>query len=123
MKKIFIMLLILLLNVLYTYAKYTQTCKVKYKRQYDWSNYLTVDVTFMSGVELNNATKTYKYDSYSTYGIIFWDKDEASIIKVSSFTGCGSEVTKSCITNKTLNLEGEDQVGKNWQICTKDYCY
>lgn len=46
----------------------------------------------MYGTELNRATKSYDYESYSTYAIIFWDKDEASVIKISSYTGCGSEV-------------------------------
>lgn len=50
-------------------------------------------------------------------------KDEASVIKLSSYTGCGSEVTKSCIDNKVMNLEGEDQDGRDWEICTKSYCF
>jgi hypothetical protein len=77
----------------------------------------------MSGSELNMATKTFKYDSYSTYAIIFWDKGEATVIKISSFTGCGSEVKQSCITNKVSNLVGEDQLGRTWEVCIKTYCY
>jgi hypothetical protein len=104
-------------------AKYTQTCKVKYKKNYGWSDYYTVEVSFMSGTELNRVTKSYDYESYSTYAIIFWDKDEASVIKISSYTGCGSEVSQSCISNKVTNLEGEDQQGRGWEVCTKSYCY
>lgn len=122
MRKLVITFFILFYSII-ACAKYIQTSKVKYKKNYDWSEYYTVDVTYMSGMELNSATKTFNYDSYSTYAIIFWDKDEATIIKISTFTGCGSEVKQSCITNKYSNLEGEDQEGRNWEICTRTYCY
>ncbi|MDY0142408.1 MAG: hypothetical protein RBR97_11005 [Bacteroidales bacterium] len=123
MKKIIILFVCLVILALDANAKYTQTCKAKYKRNYDWSEYYTLDITFMSGSELNKATKTYKYESYSTYAIIFWDKDEATIIKITSYTGCGTEVKQNCITNKVSNLIGEDQQGRSWEICTRTYCY
>ncbi|MBT7826143.1 MAG: hypothetical protein HN600_06070 [Bacteroidetes bacterium] len=123
MKKIILILLVILVYTASVNAKYTQTCKVKYKKNYGWSDYYTVNVIFMSGMELNKATRTYNYESYSTYATIFWGKDEASVIKLSSYTGCGSEVTKSCIDNKVMNLEGEDQDGRDWEICTKSYCF
>lgn len=104
-------------------AKYTQTCGVKYKKNFGWSDYYTVDVTFMSGAELNKATKSYDYSSYSTYGVIFWSRDEVTIIKISSYTGCGREVKQRCITNKYSNMEGEDQQGRGWEICSRSRCY
>ena len=104
-------------------GQYTQTCNVKYKKNYGWSDYYNVDVTFISGTELNRETRSFNYDGFSTYAIIFWDNDEVSAIKISSFTGCGTKVKQSCITNKVTNLEGEDQEGRGWEICTKDYCF
>ena len=123
MKKTLITILTIFLLCGTADAKYTQTCKVKYKKNYGWSDYYTVEVTFMSGTELNRATKSFDYDGFSTYAIIFWDKDEASVIKISSFTGCGTEVTQSCITNKVTNLEGEDQQGRGWEVCSKSMCF
>lgn len=123
MKRIIFLILAGLFIITTVYAKYIQTCKVKYKRNYDWSDYYTVEVIFMSGFELNNATKTFNYSVYSTYAIIFWDNDEASVIEISTFTGCGTEVTQNCITNNVVNLEGEDQQGRRWEICTKSYCF
>jgi hypothetical protein len=123
MKKIILTLLTISFLCSTTEAKYVQTCKVKYKKNYEWSDFYTVEVTFMSGTELNRAIKTYEYDSYSTYAIIFWDKDQASVIKISTYVGCGTEVTQSCISNKVTNLEGEDQKGKGWEICAKNLCY
>jgi len=123
MKRIFLFITLMIFAIGIANAKYVQTCKIKYKKEYGWSKYYTVDVTFMSGTELNNATRTFDYDGFSTYAIIFWDKDEATVIKISSFTGCGTEVKKSCITNKVMNLEGKDQQNRKWEVCTNDYCY
>ena len=123
MKKLIFTLVTVVLLTGSVFAEYTQTCKVKYKRNYDWSDYYTVDVHFYSGRELNNATKSFNYDSFSTYAIVFWSNDQATVMKLSSFMGCGSAITQSCISNKPWNLEGEDQEGRNWEICTKSYCY
>jgi hypothetical protein len=123
MKKLILTLLIGFFLCGVANSKYTQTCKVKYKKNYEWSKYYTVNVTFMSGTELNQATKSYDYSSFSTYAIIFWDKDQASIIKISSYTSCGTEVSKSCISNMVTNLKGEDKQGVGWEVCTMNLCY
>ncbi|SES84325.1 hypothetical protein SAMN05444285_102245 [Draconibacterium orientale] len=124
MKIKFLLLAFLLLCIgLTSSAKYVQTCKAKYKTNYEWSKYYTVDVTFISGSELNTATSTYNYASYSTYAVIFWGDDKATVIKLSSYTGCGTEVTKDCISNTIGNLKGEDQEGRDWEVCVSGYCY
>jgi hypothetical protein len=104
-------------------AKYVQTCKVKYKQDFSWSDYYTIEVTFMSGTELNKATKSFDYDSFSTYAIVFWGDDKATIIKLTSWTSCGSEVKQNCISNSITNLAGEDKEGRGWEICTKNICF
>jgi len=45
-------------------------------------------------------------------------KQSKCVIKITSFTGCGTEVTQYCINNNVTNLEGEDQQGRDWEICT-----
>ncbi len=123
MKKIFLVLIALVLTLSFTEAKYVQSCKVKYKSNYEWSQYYNVDVTFMTGYELNTETQTYNYDMYSVYGIVFWGDGKATIIKISTYLACGSEVMKSCIDNQISNLQGEAQDGRDWEICTTGYCY
>jgi hypothetical protein len=123
MKKIILTFLVVLFVIGTADAKYSQTCKVKYKKDYGWSDYYTVEVKFMSGTELNRATNSFNYDSFTAYAIIFWGQNEASIIKISSFTGCGLEVTQNCISNKVTNLEGEDQQGRDWEVCSNNYCF
>ena len=121
LKKCFIVFFVI--TPLFTSAKYRQTCEIKYKKNSDWSKKYKVEVTFMSGYELNQATNSFKYDSYSVYGIVFWDRDEATVIKINTILVCGTEVDKSCITNTYIPLSGSDQDGDEWKICVTDFCY
>jgi hypothetical protein len=104
-------------------AKYTQTCSVKYLTKEGWSKKYTVDVTFVSGSELNEATSSYKYSSYSVYAIIFWGDRQATVIKIATYLSCGEEVDKNCITGSYGDHKGKDQDGDEWKICTGDFCY
>ena len=126
MKKILPLLVMLVLSVflspLSSNARYNQTCVVKYMTQSGWSKKYTVDVTFMMGSELNTATNSYNYSMYSTYAIIFWDKGQATVIKLSSYLTCGNEVTKTCITSAYGPLKGKDQDDDEWSVCISDYC-
>ena len=103
-------------------AKYTQTCVTRYMTQEGWSKKYTVDVTFISGSELNDATSSFKYSSFSFYALIFWGEGQASVIKLSTFLSCGTTVDKNCITNAIGDLKGKDQDDDEWKICVSDYC-
>ncbi len=123
MKRILFLLLVTCTLSISTQAKYVQTCIVKYKTQQGWSKKYTVSVTFMTGSELNTATRSFKYNGFSTYAIIFWGNDEATVIKIKTFTVCGTEVDKSCITGTFGDLKGVDQDGDEWNICKDDLCF
>lgn len=123
MIRIIFTILLITLFVIPSQGKYVQTCEVKYQTQNGWSKKYTVDVTFMTGSELNTATKSFKYSSFSVYAIIFWSKDEATIIKLKTYLACGTEVDKSCITNTIGNFEGVDQDEDEWSICKDDICF
>lgn len=104
-------------------AKYTQTCKASYMTRNGWSKKYEVNVTFMTGSELNEATSSYRYSSTAVYATIFWGEGKATVIKLSGYFACGYEVDKSCITNSYGDLKGNDQDGDEWKICIGDYCY
>jgi hypothetical protein len=104
-------------------AKCRRVAIVKYQQQYGWSKKYEVEATFMTGYELNQATGTFDYDSYSVYSIIFWGEDQASVIKIKSYLLCGTEVTCNCIDNSLYDLQGYDQDGDKWNICLSDICY
>src|SRR3972149_7314860 len=115
MKKIILTLTIILFLSFNLNAKYTQTCVVRYMTQDGWSKKYTVDVIFISGSELNEATKSFKYSSFSVYVVIFWSKEQVSVIKLSTFLSCGATVDKDCITNTFGDLKGKDQDGDEWK--------
>ena len=75
-------------------AKYKNTNK-EYK----------VQAHILSGTELNQKTKGYSYNSYSKYAVIFWGKDEASIIEL-DYPG----------TINSFGTDGKDQKGYKWEI-------
>lgn len=106
-----------------TYAKCSRDAKAKYQTQSGWSKPYSVEVSFMTGHELNQATGTFNYSAGSVYAIIFWDQGEASIIKLSNTLLCGFEVTCDCIDNTVTDLQGYDQDGDKWNICTSGYCF
>lgn len=123
--KIFpVSLLIALLISFNTSAKFVKSCIAQYLTEDGWSKKYTVDVSFLSGSELNEATNSFNHDIYKVYAVIFWDNNETTIIKISTFTGgCGSIVKESCITNLVMDLKGTDQDGDTWKICARDFCY
>ena len=122
MKKI--LLAILFVFCLNTYAEFTQRLNAKYQRTYGWSDYYNVDVTIITGWELNQATQTYNYGMYNTYAVIFWGSGKATVIKLLGYFSCGTNATPNCISYN-YNLEGTDQNGTKWYIClnSSPYCY
>jgi len=122
MRYLFLFVFLFLVNI-QVQAKYTKSCVVKYETQQGWSKSYTVNVIFITGSELNTATKTYNYSDYSVYGVIFWGEGQATVIKISTYLGCGDIVDEQCINGSILNLTGTDQDGDEWEICTSDYCY
>ncbi|MGE5501530.1 MAG: hypothetical protein ACM3W4_06355 [Ignavibacteriales bacterium] len=102
-------------------AKYVQTVKVRYATDDGASPWYSVDVTFLTGTELNRATRTFNYGGFDKYAVIFWDQNEASVIKLDGFFACGTEFTQSCL--RTIgNMDGTDQEGRGWEICAHSLC-
>jgi hypothetical protein len=104
-------------------AKCRREATVKYQQEYGWSKKYTVEVSFMTGLELVRATNSFDYDLYSVYAIIFWGRGQAAVIKIKNFLPCGGEVTCDCITSSVTDLQGYDQDGDKWNICLNDYCF
>ena len=67
-----------------------------------------VEAKIFSGRELNRRTRTFKYSSFSTYAIIFWSNDQATVIKLGNVIGGRiSEIGSNT---------GVDQQGRPWSI-------
>jgi hypothetical protein len=120
MKKLLLALMLTL--TISAQAEFRQKMNIKYKKEYGWSKYYYVDVNVMTGFELNQATRTYDYNSYSTYAVVFWGQGKATVMKITSYIACGYEATPSCISYYS-SLKGLDQDGDEWYLCLTDYCY
>lgn len=102
-------------------AEHTQTSKVRYEKQFGKSDWYEVDVHFYTGQELNKATKSLDYQTFEKYAVVFWGEGQATIIEIDTFSVCGSKFTSSCL-NPAGKMEGADQEGRAWEICTAHYC-
>ena len=62
---------------------------------------------------MNKATKSYKYDGFSKYVVIFWSNEQASIIEMDSSFG-----------DFSFETSGKDQDGRPWTIKRgHNFCY
>ena len=91
----------------------SETVCVKYETEYGWSKSYQVTGTVIKGTELNSRTGTYNYSPYSTYVVVFWDEDQASILELDFYSGSIS----------TYGQSATDQRGRSWQVSQTSYCY
>lgn len=88
-------------------AEKEEAC-VKYRNENGWSKGYSVIATVISGSDLNSAVGSFtRFQSFATYAVVFWDDDQASILKLPP-TSMGSL--------PLLESEVEDQYGRNWKI-------
>lgn len=101
MKKIFVLIISLFcINTIYA-----QTASYNSVRKNKLSGAIETYITkFGKTIRVNDQITIGKAYNFETYAIIFWGEEEASVIKISSFTGCdGQDATKNCIVSG-LNL-------------------
>jgi hypothetical protein len=90
-----------------------KTLCVKYMTSAGWSEGYSVEATILTGSELNTRTKTYNYNSYSTYVVVFWGPGQASILELDYYGGSIS----------AFGQLATDQQGRQWQVANTSYCY
>lgn len=66
-----------------------------------------VDASLINGGELNQRTRTYDYDNFAEYAIIFWNPQQATVIKFND---------SFCNDLRIGQCDGEDQNGHLWHI-------
>lgn len=103
-------------------ARYVQTAKLRYQANFSHSQWYTIDVTFATGTELNQATGTFNYTTFKNYAVVFWAAGEATIIQLDGYLVCGFSFEASCLPF-TGKIKGQDQQGRSWEICTGQFCF
>jgi len=77
------------------------------QQRYGWSKGYMVEAEIASGQELGQATGQFsRFRPLNTYVVIFWDKNEASIIEM-QFPILGP-----------VPVNGTDMQGRHWTIAT-----
>ena len=109
--KLFITFLALVFLANFSFAAKQQRACAKYLNT---NRAYLVDVTIISGNELNRKTGSYSYGPLDTYAVIFWADGQASVIELDYFFG-------------SLNIfgnRGYDQQGRPWNISTNTtFCF
>lgn len=81
---------------------------VKYRKNYEWSKGYEVQATVISGSDLNSAVGSIsRFKSFSTYAVVFWGQNEASIFELPSMAMGRVPM---------FETEVEDQQGREWKI-------
>lgn len=88
-----------------------ETVCAKYEAGYGWSKGYQVEATITNGSELNQATGSFRYKALSTYVVIFWEKDQVSIIEM------------SWPYLSPVGQPGVDQRGTPWKIAQTSICF
>ena len=86
------------------------TVCARYSTSSGWSKGYSVQATVMKGTELIQATGSFDYVSYATYVVIFWDKDETSVIQL-DFPALSA-----------VPMQGKDQQGRKWEVAKINVC-
>ncbi|MGN6209897.1 hypothetical protein [Asticcacaulis sp.] len=92
------------------HARLTETVKVRYETSEGASKWYEVDANFLTGMELNEATTSTRYKALKSYA------------EQPSFLICGYKFVSSCMPTFG-RIKGPDQEGRQWEICTGDFCY
>lgn len=89
---------------------------LKYQKEYGWSDGYKVEGTLIGGAELSAKVGDYtRFRSFSTYFVVFWDKDQASIFELPG-TSFGAV--------PIFEAEVVDQRNKTWSIkAGHTFCY
>lgn len=109
MRKLFLLLFLAPIAVLA--SERAEVCAKPDGRFGEANKTYQVEATIARGSELNQATGTWDYDGFATYVVIFWDRDQATIIQLeSAWLGA-------------FPVAGVDQQGRGWKVTKSSICY
>lgn len=83
----------------------------KYMTRSGWSKGYRVQATITNGSNINKATSTFNYNSFSKYVVIFWGKGRATLIEL------------DLPYLSAIDQTGKDQQGRKWAVSTSSVCF
>jgi hypothetical protein len=103
-------------------ARIEVPAQVRYMTLSGESDWHETQVEFMTGKEMNAATRSYNYGAFSKYALIWFGEGQVAIIEISGAAfGCGQTFTVRCLPS-IGNIRGQEQSGREWEICTGRLC-
>jgi hypothetical protein len=101
------------------FGAYREECRAYYMDGAGSSQGYRVECVYAAGEELNAAVGAFSYRPLATYAVIFWAPGEATIIEIDGLATCAPKATRGCLSWSLGGIEGTDQSGRSWRICTQ----
>ena len=107
-------------------ARIDRYCMVAYQTGVSWYREYRMEVAFLSGRELNQATRSRQYDMNSVYVALWFDDDEVAVIELDTIRYSWDAFTDRDFRNLFILRNAIDGVqvngngGLKWRITAKD---
>jgi hypothetical protein len=92
-------------------AEYRHPCYVSYETEDGWSDDYKILVTFVTGLELNQAIRSVDYDSLRKYALLWFAQDKVAIVELDENVISGVQFSSQDFRRAFL-LVNEEQVVK-----------
>ena len=108
-------------------GRVSRTCKVSYETRDGWSEEYKREVEFLTGEELNKATRSFKYDMLSHYALVWFAKDEVAILKLEELLYVRGEFKNEdfkklfALQDSTKCSQVNSEEKRVWRIKAKDF--
>jgi len=105
-------------------------CKVSYQTRFGWSEEVTAEITFVTGQELNKSTRTFDYNPYSNYALIWFEPGRVAILQHDGTVfGVGPEFDNEDFvkmfqfvsTSDFSQLNDDPSASRKWRVKAKDF--
>lgn len=128
MRKIVIIVFAICFFAQFSMAEVRRYVKVSYQTRGGYSQEYRMEVTFLTGRELNAATKTYDYNMFDNYALVWFNKSEVAILKITdTILRVGQEFDSEDFKNafQFTSVRAAKQINSqnvvNWRIKAKEF--
>lgn len=109
-------------------AAVRRVCIVAYETRSGYSAGYMMEATFLTGRELNKATKSFNYNPFDNYALLWFDQGEVAILEIDSVVfGVGQEFNNNDFKRlfqflgETSATQVNSEYSRKWLIKGKDF--